>query len=105
HTLGVPLDPNEWLPRFEAFRTDDGMYVERAPSHHPWHTTAFAFGAMQLLGSVPDMPRPFEPFRDARRAVQFLDELDWTTGVSLASHEGAALCSMAALVPGFAAPA
>jgi hypothetical protein len=105
YTLGEPLDPVEWRGLIEQFRDAQGMYVERDPTHHPWHSTAFAFGALYLLGAVPGMPEPFTSYRDATRAVEFLHGLDWTTSVYLESHRGAALCSLAALVPGFAEPA
>jgi hypothetical protein len=103
-TMGETLDPDTWLPRLEAFRTADGCYIEREPSHDPWHTTAFALAAMQLCDHIPEAPAAFAAYRDPSRAVAFLDALDWRSSVYGDSHRGAALCSIAALAPGFVAP-
>jgi hypothetical protein len=102
HTLGESAVAKDWLTHFDQFRTADGLYVEGTPTHHPWHTTAFVIAAMQLCGRRPEAPAAFDDYRDRARAVAFLDSLDWEHSVYGGSHEGSALCSIAAIAPGYA---
>ncbi len=101
YALNLEMDPGA-AAALNAFRTDDGLYLEREATHHPWHSTAFAVAALELLDAQIEPAIAFDPYREAAAAVAFLDGLDWETRVYLGSHEGAALLSLAALLPSFA---
>jgi hypothetical protein len=89
-----------WASAFRSLEDDDGSYVERVPTHHRLHSTAFTIAAMELLGLWPRRDLPFatewsEPVAVAR----LLDDLDWRDSVYAGSHVGAGMGAIASMVP------
>jgi hypothetical protein len=88
----------EWADAFATFQTDDGSFIEAAPTHDRLHSTAFTLAAMELLGLQPRRPLTIiEQYADAATIEPFLSELDWRSDVYMGSHRGAGLGSIMSL--------
>lgn len=87
-----------WAETLQAFQTyASGLFVENSPTHSPLHNTAYALGAMDLLGLRPARPVTLAP--EHRQIRSFLETIDWEKGVYPGSHRGAGIGSICALVP------
>jgi len=97
----------QWAMHFQALQDPESGYLlaTNPRSHGFLHNTAFALGAMNLLGLRPLHPLRFAAEYDTREKVQaWLDGFDWQSGVYGGSHDGAGLASALALVPGTVPP-
>ncbi|MDD4890276.1 MAG: hypothetical protein PHU85_10140 [Phycisphaerae bacterium] len=110
HTIGE-LHPSDseraaWRESFyELSDPQTGYIIERPPRHGRLHNTAFALGAMNLLGILPRAPLAFaRDYATQDALAAFLARLDWAAGVYRDSHDGAGLASCMALAPGTVAP-
>jgi hypothetical protein len=110
YTIGAlnPTDTEraEWAEGFAALQDPQSGYIlEKAPTHVPLHNTAFALGAMELLGIPPRAPPCFaRDFDTPEKLRAFLDGFDWKNAVYRDSHRGAGLGSIFALVPALRSP-
>jgi hypothetical protein len=103
YTVGA-LDSSQheremWAESFAEFQVpESGWYIEKPPNTlSPEHNTAFVLGAMQLLDLKPRYPVKLPPkYQDIRT---FLHSLSWHTNMYPASHKGAGIGSICALVP------
>jgi hypothetical protein len=100
------LHPDEkehagWREAFHEFQqADTGFIVEKEVSHNDWHNTAFALGAMHLLGIHPRLPLKFmQDYQTREQVVAFMEKIDWVKNSYGGSHVGAGLGSIAALAP------
>jgi hypothetical protein len=106
HTIGrlhpTPEKRAEWGAVFDSFQDPlSGAYAENGkPTHVREHCTAFALGAMELLGLSPHNRLNFVDSLRSTDALRVeLAGLDWTEHVYLDSHRGAGLGSIFALQP------
>jgi len=95
-----------WRDELTALQDPETGYIlEREPTHCPLHNTAFALGAMHLLGWRPADPLHFAADYDTPEKLRaFLADLDWASRVYGDSHAGAGLASAFALAPGTVGP-
>lgn len=96
----------EWIGILQSLQDPASGYLAARPADHSvLHNTAFALGALNLLGALPRHPLSFaREVSWPEKLVAFLDGLDWRTRVYRDSHDGAGLASAVALVPGTVGP-
>ena len=96
-----------WANELTSFQDPlTGHFVERGtPTHGPMHASAYAIGALDLLGAEPATPLRFaDQLRRASAAAAFVDDLRWRDWVYLDSHDGAGLASIFHNVPALRVP-
>jgi hypothetical protein len=95
-----------WRRELQALQDpDSGYLLATPPCLSRLHNTAFALGAMSLLGIAPVHPLRFaEAYATPAAQQAWLESLDWRTDVYGGSHDGAGLASALTLVPGTVPP-
>jgi len=95
-----------WAEGFHSLQDPiTGWLLEKTATHCPLHNTAFALGAMNLLGIAPRHPLAFTAnYATREKMTALLDDLDWKDHVYPESHHGAGMASILALVPGSVPP-
>ncbi len=109
HTIGHlhprPEERDAWVATILGFQGPGGEIRERDPTHDVLHNTAFAVGALELLGTHIDSPPTFvDPYRDPAAALELVEGLDWQRSVWGSSHRGAGLGALFAMIPDLAPP-